>query len=436
MLTFWIACTVSDPPLESSPPDSPVMNTPVVAVPERPRRVLVVMADDLGVDVTRAYAGEGAPMPTVEAICDAGIRFEDAWANHLCSPTRAAMMTGQYAFRTGVGAVVDEDHLGLTGDQVLLPRWLESQVELRHASFGKWHIGTREETGGDKTPTETGWQAWSGFLSGALTDYYSWARTEDGISAIDERYHTTATVDDAITWLDSVEDDESWLLWVAFAAPHTPFHEPPEDLHSYPLDDTEHLFEASIEAMDTELARLLADLEQRGFDDVDIVFLADNGTDVSAVPEDLDADRSKGTLYQGGLHVPMCIAGPSVTAPGVSSERVHAIDVFATVGELMGADLSSSPGIDSVSIVPVLRGEPFGRDWSFSEGFDTRLDLGEGQAIRDDRFKVIRFASNRTEIYDLTADGQELEPLDTNALTEDEQAAIQRLEELLDGLTD
>ncbi|MCP4806252.1 MAG: sulfatase-like hydrolase/transferase [Proteobacteria bacterium] len=70
---------------------------------DAPTRVLILIADDFGVDVMRAYSGAGAPMPNVERVCDEGIRFERAWANHLCSPTRATLVTGRYGFRTGIG---------------------------------------------------------------------------------------------------------------------------------------------------------------------------------------------------------------------------------------------------------------------------------------------------------------------------------------------
>ncbi|MCP4806253.1 MAG: sulfatase-like hydrolase/transferase [Proteobacteria bacterium] len=234
-------------------------------------------------------------------------------------------------------------------------------------------------------------------------------------------------MDDAIDWLDGRTVEDDWLLWVGFVAPHAPLHAPPQDLHDYeltgaPEDSSQDHFEATVQAMDTEIGRLFDELEQRGMDDVTVLFLGDNGTGEESVPDGGDPNRAKHTLYEGGIHVPMCISGPQVAEPGTSGELVHSVDVYATVSDLFEIDEPSTPAIDSVSMAPILRGESGGRTWLYSEGFMSPRLTGNGQAMRDERYKIIHFETLDPQAFDLLEDPAE----DVNLLNEpelDEQAA-------------
>ena len=138
------------------------------------------------------------------------------------------------------------------------------------------------------------------------------------------------------------------MLWLAFNAPHTPWHLPPLELHSYGMltgdpndgvsDQTSH-YHASIEALDAEIGRLLAHLETTGRDDVTVIFVGDNGSHGAVTEPPWAGNKGKGTLYQGGIWVPFCVRGPAVEVPGERvPAMVHVVDIFPTVLELAGLD--------------------------------------------------------------------------------------------------
>ncbi len=142
-------------------------------------------------------------------------------------------------------------------------------------------------------------------------------------------YATTQTVDDTIRWRGEQEAAASWMVWLAFNAPHAPFHAPPADLHDQDLPsgagpdtsatDPELLrpyYLAAAQAMDTELGCLLRWMEANGHGDTDILFIADNGAPPELYEATMDPKRGKGTLFEAGVHVPFCVSGPSVAEAG------------------------------------------------------------------------------------------------------------------------
>ena len=173
---------------------------------------------------------------------------------------------------------------------------------------------------------------------------------------VTDTYATTDQVDDAIAWiLDQEDRDCAWFAMLSFNAPHDPFHDPPEALHSYgALSNDQERYRASVEALDTEIGRLMTELGS-ALDDAAIIFIGDNGTpgSVTINTPPYDSSRAKGTPYEGGVNVPMIVSGLVVDAPGrESTELVHTVDLFETIVEL--TDGVSSGGLDSISMVPYL----------------------------------------------------------------------------------
>ncbi len=286
---------------------------------------------------------------------------------------------------------------------------------------------------------------------GAVTDYFSWEKIVDGHAATSDVYMTTDTVNDAISEMSTLA--EPWFLYVAFNAPHDPFHLPPAHLHSFDLDETSPpplRYAAMVESLDTELGRLLASVAPDVLERTTVIFLGDNGTHRRVVLSPRDRERSKTTVFEGGVNVPLLVVGPTVARPGSEAHAfVHAVDVFATVAEIAGVRVSppglvESPAldideldIDGLSLLPILADpdHPSMRRYSWSEryiqnGFgDHDLD---SRTIRDDRWKLVRHLGGRVELYDTTLgtwdEGPDLMP--------DLDATQQRARERLDGAHD
>ncbi len=349
--------------------------------------VLVIVADDLGKDWLGLYGLSADPpsTPNLDALAASGVVFTNAWANPLCSPTRAAIQTGRYGFRTGIGGLVDNSQ-ALAQSEVTLPEMLDlgTAGAYSHAYFGKWHLGNAG-VGGALSPNLAGWDHFSGNAASAGSlvpgeDYFHFTKVVDGASIVVDGYATSDLVDDALAWIAATEvGGGPWLACTAFQAVHDPFHAPPPELHGVdlsaagpPATDPVPYFRAMVEALDTEIGRLLSGID---LGETTVIFLADNGTDDRVVLAPFDPDHAKNSLYQGGVGVPFVVAGQAVAAAGTSAGLVHAADIFATVAELAGVDLGAvlPPGLvlDSVSFAPYLADPALSsvRSTLFSERF-------------------------------------------------------------------
>ena len=185
-----------------------------------PPNILLIVADDLGVDMVGAYGEAPAPpcTPNIDALAAGGMLFRNAWANPICSPTRSAILTGRHAFRTGVGDLVDPDEPGLTLGELTIPELLTGYAS---SCTGKWHLGGSL---GFLHPNLSGFGHYAGTLHGQIPTYSLWPKVIDGQPLVGFGYATTDTTDDAITALQTMP--EPWFLYVAYQAPHAPLHEP------------------------------------------------------------------------------------------------------------------------------------------------------------------------------------------------------------------
>ena len=391
--------------------------------------ILLIIADDYGVDSSSLYnSTSGAslpPTPTIASLVANGVRFLNAYANPVCSPTRACLLTGRHAFRTGVGDVVDTSTVFPT-NEFTLPDAFAAHPELGYsvAQFGKWHLGN-----GSNGPATAGrWPSYAGCLVGALNDYRAWTKTINGVTGAANgttTYATTDVTNDAIAWIQA-RGTTPWFAWVAYNAPHTPFHKPPANLHSYSLtglnintNQRVH-YEASVEAMDTEISRLLASVDLAK---TNVIFMGDNGTPGTVIQAPYTTPHAKDTLYEGGTKVPFIIRGPAVVSPGrTSAANVNVVDVFSTILDLAGISYAS-PTLDSRSLLPILQNSSDSTRYGYSEMFGANIPTSTGgQAIRNTQYKLIRFQNGTEEFYELSTDANETSNLLAGTLTAAQQA--------------
>ena len=388
------------------------------------KNVILIIADDLGSDYCGFYENhvDTVNLPNVRRLLKGGVRFKNAWANPFCSPTRAGILTGRYSFRTGVGAAI-----GGAGSAVLdtaemtIPRLLKKfkPTGLSQAHIGKWHLQTPTPKTNFTFPNKMGYDHFEGSFPGELPNYFSWTKITNGSEATSTRYATTENVDNAISFIKK-NKEQSFFLWLAFNAPHIPLHLPPADLtNTTKLSGSaadisanpKAYFKAMNEAMDHEIGRLFDSLTTYNlWAKTDIIFIGDNGDD-SPVAQSIPA---KGSVYQGGLNVPMIISGPSVTNPNrVSDALVHTTDLFATILELFGhstwaSQISASKPVDSKSLFPILRNEKTDvRDWLFAEVFGGPAPASDGKTIRNKSYKFIAMNNGNKLLFNLQTDPSE-----------------------------
>ncbi|MEM7200607.1 MAG: sulfatase-like hydrolase/transferase [Planctomycetota bacterium] len=410
----------------------------------QPPNSLVVLADDLGIENLAVYGSRTSsvppPTPTIDALAARGVLFRNFWSQPECTPTRASLMTGRYAMHNAVGSV-NIPHGGTL--ELAETTFAEHLADASYAAaaFGKWHLSYLT-TGARQAPNLQGFTQFAGTYAGAVDpSYYSYEYVVNGSVSTSTTYNTTQIVDDAIAWLATAP--EPWVCYVAFNAPHSPYHAPPSQLHSYDLEgldpttDPIPFYKAMIEAMDTELGRLLGALGPTTTR-TDVWFLGDNGTPDAVVEAPLRPARVKSSAYEGGVNVPLIVAGPSVGAPGrTEGGLAHVVDLFATLADTAG--LPPCPkwlACDGRSLRPYLQssgGAPV-RDAMVSERFIGLDPNRNGFAcIRGERFKLIRrYPTGQEEYYDLSLDPMEQSDLLAGSLS---PAQLLSLEQLRNELT-
>jgi arylsulfatase A-like enzyme len=362
--------------------------------------ILLVIADDMGIDATPGYdIGDEKPnMPNLEKMMNDGITFDNLWAYPTCTPTRSSIITGKYGFRTGVTQVGDV----LSTNEVSLQRYLDNNNSgYSHAVIGKWHLSNNASH-----PNEMGITHYSGLLSGAAQSYNRWSFTENQNTQTTTEYITTKFTDLAIDWINEQEDP--WFLWLAYTAPHTPFHLPLSELHSRTdLPDDQASIDANplpyylamIESLDTEVGRLLSSMTQLERENTIVIFIGDNGTP-GATAQEYNERRTKGSVYQGGINVPMIISGATVSRRGHREDAlINSTDLYSTIADIAGI---ANPDLnDSKSFKSLLSDNTTNkREFVYSEIGNN--NGGSDITIRNGTHKYILFGDGTEALYNLT----------------------------------
>jgi arylsulfatase A len=401
-----------------------------LAAAEKPNVVLVLI-DDLGRNDLGCYGSRYYRTLHLDKLAAGGVRFTDAYAAcPVCSPTRAAIMTGKYPARL---------HLTdwLPGrpdrpDQRLRRPAIRQQLPLEEitlaealkaagyatAHVGKWHLG-----GAGFGPREQGFDVnVAGDHAGSPRSYFAPYKNAQGqfIPGLEQapagEYLTDRLTAEAERFIEA-NKDRPFLLYLAHYAVHIPLRAKQEMVAKYgtggrPGTQNNPIYAAMVESMDESVGRLMKKLADLGLDKKTLViFTSDNGglsvREGPNTPATTNAPlrEGKGFLYEGGIRVPLIVTGPGVVQPGrVSDVPVSSIDLFPTVLEVCGVTSAARP--DGVSLVPVLKGGGLNRDalyWHYPHY--ANQGGRPGGAVRAGDYKLIEFyETGRRELFDVRRD--------------------------------
>ncbi len=338
--------------------------------PPRPN-LLVILADDLGIGDMSAYRpGADVRTPHLDRLAAEGMRFTRMRANAtVCSPTRAALMSGCYADRVGVPGLIRTDPANSWG--YFDPRVPTLANYLHEAGYhtaiiGKWNLGLT--TPG--TPNDRGFDFFHGFLDDMMDSYTTHLRQGHNYmrrdrEVIDPVGHAT---DIFTVWArdylrERASAQSPFFLYLAYNAPHFPMEPPAAWLAKVQqrepgIDAKRALSVALIEHFDDGVGQVLAALKETGLDqNTLVVFMSDNGGSLPHAQNNDPWRDGKQSHYDGGLRIPFAVRWPGHVAPGTTSAYAGlTFDVFATALEAAG--VAQPPSIDAVSLMPVLRGAP------------------------------------------------------------------------------
>jgi arylsulfatase A-like enzyme len=332
---------------------------------ERPPNIVLILADDMSGGDLSCYGARDVRTPNIDLLASRGMRFTRFYSNSpVCSPTRAALMTGFSPDLVGVPGVIrthsDNSWGYLSPSAVLLPQHLKT-AGYTSALIGKWHLGLESPN----TPNERGFDFFHGFLGDMMDDYVTHRRFGQNYmrrnrEAIDPPGHAT---DLFTNWaVDYVRQprQQPFFLYLAYNAPHVPVQPPEEWLQKVNARDpgltpARAKFAALVEHLDESIGKVVRALEESGqAQNTVILFASDNGGEAKAGANSGGLRGSKQAMYEGGIRVPFLAVWPNHIRPGSTAKAVaQASDLFPTVCAMARA---AAPRVDGVSLLPVLTG--------------------------------------------------------------------------------
>lgn len=350
------------------------------------------VSDRYAVDLDAAINASRSAMPTLKTLAVDGVRFSNAHVTHpVCSASRAGIMTSRYPHQFGIYNN-DDVKPGVTLEETFLPEVFQ-QNGYRTGAIGKWHLAKarRESVPGstsrdyhDNTivwseegyrPTDRGFDYFFGFHASGVSSYNSPTWMRNGELAESKGYMTDQMTEEALGFIRSVKKDQPLFLYYAHAAPHIPLTAmaPEKYLSRFNTGNKEvDNYYASIAAIDESIRLLMNELESSGrADNTIFLFLSDNGGVAdSPMPQNGLLTGNKGSLMDGGLHVPMVAWGKSLPKGMIYDGLVSAMDLMPTLLAASGLHAPAYLKLDGVNLLPHLNGsdrrEP--HDMLFSAG--------------------------------------------------------------------
>jgi len=412
--------------------------------------MVVIYADDLGYGDLGCYGSTEYATPNLDRLAAGGVRCTDWYSNSpVCSPSRAALLTGRHPANTGVTRILAGTRTtpGLDTAVPTLARRLRD-LGYRTGAFGKWHLGGRPAD----RPLRHGFDEFIGILAGCV-DYYShisyWGADVDPYHDLwdgdveiwrNGEYLTDLITDAAVNFIRG--SSQPFLCYVPFNAPHYPMHAPAEWMDRFAhLRPEKQAMGAMIGAMDAGIGRILDSLDDTGrSEDTIVVFSSDNGPSTET-RNWLDGTVSpyrggsagplrghKGSLFDGGIREPFLIRYPKTLPAGsVCSAMAQMSDLVPTVLSL--ADLPGLPGVDGIDVTRALvDGTPAHERlyWDFAGQLAVRE--GDLKLVLDGAEDLSVTATERVHLSDLGHD-----PGETTNLTGTRPTDVERLTNLAQG---
>jgi arylsulfatase A-like enzyme len=330
--------------------------------------IVFFLADDLGwKDV--GYHQSEIKTPNIDKLSAAGVRLEQFYVQPVCSPTRAALLTGRYPMRHGlqVGVVRPWARYGLPLTERTLADALRS-AGYRTAIVGKWHLGHFDPA---YLPTKRGFDHQYGHYKGAL-DYWThirdggldWHRGDKVLR--EEGYTTQLLAKEAVRLIDGHDIGKPLFLYLPFNAPHAPLQAPKDYLDRYKHIERKQrrTYAAMVSCLDDAIGSVVAALEKKGMTkNTLLVFSTDNGGPVKLGANNGPLRNGKGSLYEGGVRGVAWASWPGKLKPGVVQAPLHMVDWYPTLLKLGGASLEQKTALDGKDLWPTIaEGKPSPHD--------------------------------------------------------------------------
>lgn len=386
--------------------------------PNAPPNILFIMADDLGYADLSAYGRRDYRTPVLDKLAKSGVMLRHAYANSpVCSPTRAALLTGNYQYRYAIGLpepIGPDPRTGIPQDIPTLPGILRS-LGYRTSLVGKWHLGYPPSF----VPLNYGYDSFFGIHEGG-TDYYSHQLVRDGKGSgglydgnrLIERpgYLTDLLADRAIAEIEAAAAARKpFFISLHFTAPHWPWEDPDDAESAKSVADSNHwdggslrTYAKMMQSLDDNVGKVLAKLDKaRIARDTIVVFTSDNGGE--RFSDTWPLIGMKGEVLEGGIRVPLLVRWPGRIKPASQSDQVMiSMDFLPTLVAAAGGTLPAGTSFDGTNLLGVLTGkaapEPRKLYWRFK--------ARSQRALRDGNWKYVSIGGDDF-LFNLAEDERE-----------------------------
>ena len=345
--------------------------------------VIIFLADDLGWSDVGFHGEEVIETPSLDRLAAEGAELHRFYSTPICSPTRAALMTGRDPMRLGVvyGVIMPWMTNGIHPDEHFMPESFRD-AGYQTAMVGKWHLGHAQET---YTPRSRGFEHFYGHLHTEVGYFPPFANQggrdfqRNGVAIEDDGYETFLLADEASRWIRERDKEKPFFLYVPFIAPHTPLDAPDDLLEKYEdmEDDREParsegtdrtrmfrklllqksarpVYAAVVDALDQAIGRVLATLDEEDLaKDTIVLFFSDNGGAAYAKggADNVPLRGGKGETFEGGIRVVSLMRWPNVIEAGSRMDSImSAMDVFPTLAEAAGIEAKNEFELDGRSL--------------------------------------------------------------------------------------
>lgn len=406
--------------------------------------ILYIVADDLGfADV--GFRSPEIATPTIDQLAREGAELEQFYVQPMCTPTRAALMTGRYPMRYGLQSfvILPEQNYGIPLDEKLLPQILK-EAGYSTAIIGKWHLGHADRK---LWPKQRGFDYQYGALIGEI-DYNThkvhgvtdWYRNNQKLD--EPGYVTTLLGKDAVRHIRQHDPAKPLFMYLAFTAPHTPFQAPKAyvDRFTSIADPNRRTYAAMINAMDEQIGAVLAELSRKGMrENTLVIFHSDNGGVTSATfagqietkgqlpARNTPFRNGKGSLEEGGTRAVALASWPGRIKPGKVDQPMHVVDMLPTLAGRAGASLAGTKPLDGVDVWQTLsQGAPSPRTEVVYNVEMFRAALRQG----DWKLNMRATLPAKVELYNIAKD-----PGETTNVAADNAPLVAALQKRIDDLS-
>ena len=402
---------------------SMLLASSVATADDRPN-VVILLADDLGWADVGYHGGTQIDTPSIDRLAREGAQLDRFYATPICSPTRAALMTGRDPMRLGVayGVIMPWMTNGIHPDEHFMPQSFQA-AGYQTAMVGKWHLGHAQMT---YHPNQRGFDHFYGHLHTEVGYFPPFSNQggkdfqRNGVSIDDEGYETFLLGNEAARFIKARDKDKPFFLYIPFIAPHTPL-DAPDDLKAKYADISDDreparskntdqtrlirkltlrpsarpMYAAVVDGMDQAIGTVLAALDDEGIaDDTIVLFFSDNGGAAYAMggADNVPLRGGKGETFEGGVRVVSVMRWPAKIAAGSKMESIMSVmDVFPTIAAAAGVEPKNERALDGRNLWPAIaEGKNIARSDYLYFASETPISGAFSLTAFDDEWKLVQ----------------------------------------------